>query len=182
MKSTFRAIRFGLMVGIGGGVSSAETDIRLGDVVVSQPGKGHGEVIQYDFGKSTPSGFEQTGFLNSPPRILLTALSKLRANHDRGKSDLLAHISKLGRLPKFGRGQAGDDVLFEGGYNHVGGNNCISCDNAKKLQRDARTEYRPEVYYGTIASGNQVMRDGRLETRLVQNLERCSASRWRRRA
>ena len=39
MKATFKGIRFGLMVGIGGGVPSAEVDIRLGDVVVSQPHK-----------------------------------------------------------------------------------------------------------------------------------------------
>jgi nucleoside phosphorylase len=36
LRATFKAIRFGLMVGIGGGVPSAEADIRLGDVVVSQ--------------------------------------------------------------------------------------------------------------------------------------------------
>ncbi|KAI9674385.1 MAG: hypothetical protein M1822_009063 [Bathelium mastoideum] len=64
------------------GVVIKEDDIRLGDIVVSQPNKGHGGVIQYDFGKSTPSGFERTGFLNSPPRILLNAIVKLRANHD----------------------------------------------------------------------------------------------------
>jgi nucleoside phosphorylase len=67
MKSAFISIRFGLMVGIGGGVPSAEEDIRLGDVVVSKPHKTHGGVVQYDFGKATPSGFERTGFLNSPP-------------------------------------------------------------------------------------------------------------------
>jgi nucleoside phosphorylase len=35
MKSKFTSIKFGLMVGIGGGVLSSESDIRLGDVVVS---------------------------------------------------------------------------------------------------------------------------------------------------
>src|SRR5262245_44984600 len=39
MKATFRSIRFGLMVGTGGGVPSAEADIWLGDVVVGQPHK-----------------------------------------------------------------------------------------------------------------------------------------------
>jgi nucleoside phosphorylase len=116
MKTTFCAIRFGLIVGIGGGVPSAEADIRLGDVVVSQPAKGYGGVVQFDFGKPTPSGFERTGFLNTPPRILLTAVSKLRANHDLGKSNLSGHISKLGRQPKFSRDEAGDDVLFEAVY------------------------------------------------------------------
>ena len=37
VRSTFTSLRFGLMVGIGGGVPSEENDIRLGDVVVSQP-------------------------------------------------------------------------------------------------------------------------------------------------
>src|SRR6266566_1436063 len=32
MKAKFTSIRFGLMVGIGGGVPSDESDIRLGDV------------------------------------------------------------------------------------------------------------------------------------------------------
>jgi len=166
MKSTFRAVRFGLMVGIGGGVPSAEADIRLGDIVVSQPGKGHGGVVQYDFGKSTPSGIQRTDFLNTPPRILHTAVSKLRANHDLGKSDLLVHISKLGGLPKFSRDQAGDDALFEAVYNHVGGSNCTSCDNAKKLQREARPVDTPEIHYGTVASGNQVMRDGAIRDQI----------------
>jgi hypothetical protein len=105
MKSTFYAILFGLMVRIGGGVPTAEADIRLGDIVVSQPGKGHGGVVWYDFGKSTPSKIERTGFLNTPPRTLLAAVSKLQANHNLDKSDLLIHISKLGRL-KFSRDQA----------------------------------------------------------------------------
>ena len=86
MKSAFKSIRFGLMVGIGGGVPSGEADIRLGDVVVSRPHQTHGGVVQYDFGKATPSGFERTGILNTPPTILLNALSNLRANHVREKS------------------------------------------------------------------------------------------------
>ncbi|KAI9652811.1 MAG: hypothetical protein M1821_007809, partial [Bathelium mastoideum] len=160
MLSTFPKIRFGLMVGIGGGVPSEEEDIRLGDIVVSQPGKGHGGVIQYDFGKSTPSGFKRIGSLNNPPPVLLSGVSKLRASHDRGKSELWTYISKLGELPKFSRDKAGDDILFEGDYTHVDGNNCISCDNARKAQRERRTHNTPEIHYGTIASGNQVMRDG----------------------
>jgi nucleoside phosphorylase len=78
MKSAFKSIRFGLMVGIGGGVPSEEADIRFGDVVVSRPHKTYGGVVQYDFGKATPSGFERTGFLNTPPTILLNTLSKMR--------------------------------------------------------------------------------------------------------
>ena len=56
MKAKFVSIRFGLMVGIGGGVPTENSDIRLGDVVVSQPYMGHGGVIQYDMGKALPGG------------------------------------------------------------------------------------------------------------------------------
>jgi nucleoside phosphorylase len=45
MKSTFAQIRFGLMVGIGGGVPRAGSDIRLGDVVISKPYMLHGGVV-----------------------------------------------------------------------------------------------------------------------------------------
>jgi nucleoside phosphorylase len=61
MRATFKGIRFGLMVGIGGGVPSAKMDIRLGDVVVSKPHESFGGVVQYDYGKTTPRGFERTG-------------------------------------------------------------------------------------------------------------------------
>jgi nucleoside phosphorylase len=37
MRFRFPVIKFGLMVGIGGGVPNREVDIRLGDVVISQP-------------------------------------------------------------------------------------------------------------------------------------------------
>ncbi|KAF2022441.1 kinesin, partial [Setomelanomma holmii] len=45
MVSRFRSIRFGLMVGVGGGVPSPTVDVRLGDVVVSHPFRQHGGVV-----------------------------------------------------------------------------------------------------------------------------------------
>ena len=98
MKSAFPSIRFGLMVGIGGGVPSEEADIRLGDVVVSTPNKAHSGVVQYDFGKATPSGFQRAGSLNAPPRILLNAVANLRANHISGRCRLQEHFSTFDYL------------------------------------------------------------------------------------
>lgn len=95
MKSTFTSIRFGLMVGIGGRVPSGESDVRLGDVVVSQPYQEHGRVIQYDFGKTRPGEFMRTGALNTPPAFLLSAVSTLRANHYRDRSSLLPYIALM---------------------------------------------------------------------------------------
>jgi nucleoside phosphorylase len=45
MMHSFQSIRFGLMVGIDGGVPSDQNDIRLGDVVVSKPTGTDGGVV-----------------------------------------------------------------------------------------------------------------------------------------
>jgi nucleoside phosphorylase len=159
MRATFKAIRFGLMVGIGGGVPGAEADVRLGDVVVSQPHKVHGGVVQYDMGKTTPSGFERTGSLNSPPQVLLSAVAKVRANELRGRSQLSTHVSTLERIAKFQRAKAGPDVLFDAAYDHDGGQTCDHCSVDRQEPRQPReSEEEVVVHYGTIASGNQVMR------------------------
>ena len=170
MRATFRGIQFRLMVGIGGGVPSAEADIRLGDVVVSQPHQTFGGVIQYDLGKTTLSGFERTGSLNSPPQILLAAVAQVRANELRGRSRLSQHISKLDRIPKFQRDRAGPDILFEAIYNHEGEQTCDLCNSDRQKTRQPRENDEVVVHYGIIASGNQVMRNGCTRDKLSREL------------
>jgi nucleoside phosphorylase len=171
MRATFKAIRFGLMVGIGGGVPTAEADIRLGDVVVSQPHGSFGGVVQYDTGKTTLSGIERTGSLNSPPHVLLSAVAKVRANELRGRSKLLEHASKLMRIAKFQRVKAGPDVLFEATYDHDRGQTCDWCSVDRQEARQPReSEEEVVVHYGTIASGNQVMRSAAKRDRVSAEL------------
>ena len=74
-------IKFGLMVGIGGGVPSRTLDIRLGDVVVSIPEGAHGGVVQYDLGKLELDGLHRKGHLDKPPKALLSAITSLREKH-----------------------------------------------------------------------------------------------------
>jgi nucleoside phosphorylase len=160
MKSAFTSTRFGLMVGIGGGVPGEEADIRLGDVVVSKPHTVHGGVVQYDLGNATPSGFKRTGHLNTPPTILLAAVASVRANEFRGRSKVSEHIAKLNRLSIFRRDKAGADVLFNATYDHEGGKTCDKCSEDRQETRQPReSEEDIVVHYGTIASGNQVMRN-----------------------
>lgn len=84
MLRSFEAIRFGLMVGIGGGAPSMKHNIRLGDVVVGSPVGRTGGVIHYDSGKAIQDRkFQERGMLNAPPKVLLTALSKLATLHKR---------------------------------------------------------------------------------------------------
>ncbi|KAF2676413.1 hypothetical protein K458DRAFT_468569 [Lentithecium fluviatile CBS 122367] len=158
MRASFKSIRFGIMVGIGGGVTGAE-DIRLGDVVVSQPQATHGGVVQYDSGKETPSGFQRTGSLDSPPRILLSAVTKVRANELRGRSTLSRHLSSLDCNTRFSREKAGPEILFHADYDHIRGHTCDSCDPSRRSNREPRGRKEDvAVHYGTIASGNKVMR------------------------
>jgi nucleoside phosphorylase len=160
MKRAFPSTRFGLMVGIGGGVPSKKADIRLGDVVVSTPHQLHGGVVQYDAGKATPSGLERTGSLNTPPTVLLNAISNLRANYMRRRARLAEYLSKLDRLPDFTREAAGTDNLFEAEYDHKGGATCNQCDKSYLVDREPQRQELVKVHYGTVASGNQVMRSG----------------------
>ena len=171
MRATFKKMRFGLMVGIGGGVPSEEADVRLGDVVVSQPHGTFAGVVQYDAGKATPSGFERTGALNSPPQILLAAVARVRANELRDRSKLCEHIAKLEGVGKFQRSKAGPDVLFEANYDHEGGQTCAKCSGNRHEAREPRdSEEEVATHYGIIASGNQVIKDAAVRDRLSAEL------------
>lgn len=78
MLRTFPKIRFGLMVGVGGGIPNLpHNDVRLGDVVVNLAQDGHGGVVQWDFGKVEQTGFRRTGHLQKSPTILRSAVIKL---------------------------------------------------------------------------------------------------------
>lgn len=144
LLSSFRAIRIGLMVGIGGGVPSSNADIRLGDIVVSQPSDTFGGVIQYDLGKALSGGkFKQTGMLNRPPKTLLTALATLQAYHLTEDSQVIGFISNMqAKLPphkakQFAR-PTKEDCLFWAEYNHIACDTCVNCDRSKLCLRSPR--------------------------------------------
>ncbi|KAK5188752.1 hypothetical protein LTR96_011793 [Exophiala xenobiotica] len=110
MLRTFPAIRFDLMVGVGGGIPNLNkgVDIRLGDVVVSQPDSAHGGVVQYDLRKNLGNGvFERKGVLRPPPTLLLTALTNLQSRQqvygnqisDRPEAMFRNFADALERLP-----------------------------------------------------------------------------------
>ncbi|EXF74490.1 pfs domain-containing protein [Colletotrichum fioriniae PJ7] len=108
-------IRFGLMVGIGAGIPRLEdgVDIRLGDVVVSQPIDGSSGVVQYDLGKLKAHGeFQRVGSLAPPPAVLLKGLTKLKADRRLNGSQLpriLADALKL--FPRLAKPR-GKDAAF----------------------------------------------------------------------
>ena len=96
MRRTFKSIHFGLMVGIRGGAPTPTDDIRLGNIVVSQPTATSGGVIQYDRGKTGKDGaFKRTGALNASPMVLLAALGRLQADHESGDIQISQYLSTI---------------------------------------------------------------------------------------
>jgi nucleoside phosphorylase len=178
MLSSFKWIRFGLMVGIGGGVPSEGNDIRLGDVVVSKPTGESSGVIQYDFGKTVQEGrFKRTGSLNRPPDVLLGAVSRLQARHIREGHKLLEYLADMMRRypkmgPQFTNPGAQHDLLYAADYDHPKGHaTCSQCDAGKLVGREPRLSEDPVIHYGLIASGDQVMRHGTTRDRLRRELD-----------
>ena len=167
-------IKFGLMVGVGGGVWSKKDDIRLGDVVVSQPTGAHGGVVQWDFGKMEKDGkFHRTGSLDKPPPVLLHALQKLKTFDITDGVDLEKSLSLMIRnKPRMGRTyiyQGSDhDQLFEATYNHEGDETCDGCNAQSIVQRLAREDPAPRIHYGNIASGNEVMKHGTTRDKIAK--------------
>jgi nucleoside phosphorylase len=177
MLSSFKWLRFGLMVGIGGGVPSEENDIRLGDVVVSQPTGAFGGVIQYDFGKTIQEGkFTRTGALNKPPGVLLTALASLQSKHIRQSHELSTHISEMTRRyprmePQIACPNPQHDSLYDAQYDHPNGNKtCSQYDVSRLVIREPRPSEKPIIHYGLIASGDQVMRHGCTKNKLRREM------------
>ena len=171
MRSKFTSMRFYLLVGIGGGVPNKQADIRLGDVVVSQPDLGRGGVVQHDFGKHVPGGFKYTGFVNAPSDILLSALAKFQALHLPKEGSLSSHPFEVDRKSDlFADLPDSPDLLFEASYGHEGGSTCESCDKTHLSRESPPHDRMTMVHYGTIASGNQVIRDGVLRDKLSSEL------------
>lgn len=177
MLSSFKWLRFGLMVGIGGGVPSEENDIRLGDVVISHPTGAFGGVIQYDFGKTVQEGkFTRSGALNKPPGVLLTALASLQSKHIRQSHELSTYISKMTkRYPKMETQIAcpgpQHDSLYDAQYDHPSGDTtCSQCDVSRLVVREPRPSEEPVIHYGLIASGDQVMRHGYTRDKLRREM------------
>ncbi|OGM48282.1 hypothetical protein ABOM_002156 [Aspergillus bombycis] len=174
MLSTFLAVRFILSVGIGGGVPSSNADIRLGDVVVSQPTDAAGGVIQFDYGKALNGRFEQISRLNQPPAFLSSALAAHCTARAVGLDRVGRYVSHIqAELPpdlgeRFSRPV--EDCLFKPEYIHVGLESCADCDPSQLMLRPEREHAEPVVHYGLIASGNQVVRDGIFRDRMGQEL------------
>ncbi len=76
---SFKGMRFGLIIEIGGGVPSEENDIRFKNVILSKLIATFGGIIQYDFKKTVQDGrFKRIDSLNRLSDVFLGAVSNLQ--------------------------------------------------------------------------------------------------------
>ncbi|KAJ0416424.1 nucleoside phosphorylase domain-containing protein [Aspergillus carlsbadensis] len=181
LQSSFQSVKIGLLVGIGNGIPSKKTDIRLGDVVVSIPISSgtHEGIIQYDLGKAGQGDtLERTGMLNRPPQILSTAASKLQAVHQMEGNRIAGSIKKIAKKSLSLRDTLEvlyrRDFLFDADYHHdQTESTCDACDIERIIYQPSRVTRDPVVHYGLIASGNGVVRDSHFQDHLGRELGAC---------
>ncbi|KAJ9657787.1 hypothetical protein H2198_004094 [Neophaeococcomyces mojaviensis] len=166
LLNDFPSIRFGLLVGIGGGVPGEE-DIRLGDVVVSRPMRTYGGVVQFDLGKRLANGaFERTGQLDRSPTYLSASVRKLEAQHRRLGSQMSDYLHRMMQQYPHMREQysypvLAPDRLFPSNYVHQSssGSTCNLCEQSRVIPRPVRLDNKPLIHYGSIGSANVVVKD-----------------------
>ena len=188
MVNTFQSIRFGLMVGIGGGIPPK---VNLGDVVVSRPVSDYHGVVQWDMGKLERDGrFVHTGSLNRPPNALLNTSIQLECNHEISGSKINEYLDDVERkfprlAPKYTRCEAlQDPFLVPERFRtpsevyflswlwqaiiamiaYLLGSwalNPVNEENVLSSEKaeGARDPREVRVHYGLIASGNKVVKD-----------------------
>jgi nucleoside phosphorylase len=163
-------IRTGLLVGVAGGIPRYPKgpDIRLGDIVVSQPDGTSGGVIQYDLRKVKPGErSELKGYLASPPPALLSGLAALKTEHEMVPSIVPEFLQAMqNKFPLMAKPTGyvhqgvEHDRLFNPTYRHEKGDTCQDCDPLQEINREPRESSKPVVHYGVIASGDTLVKDG----------------------
>ncbi|KAH8703639.1 hypothetical protein BGW36DRAFT_89419 [Talaromyces proteolyticus] len=132
----FTAIRLVLLVGICGGVPfpSKGTEMLLGDIVIGD------SVVEYDFGRRYPAGFERKGGEKcNNDRNLKSFIANLKTKKIRNKlqDDISSHLSYLHSVESdWAYPGSSQDILFEASYKHshrkAGGDilsPCTLCDS-----------------------------------------------------
>lgn len=124
-----RNLQLGLLVGIAGGIPSSTHDMQLGDVAVAVPEGDRPGVVGHDFGKTGDGNqYELKHWQNSTHPLLRSVINKVRA-YDELR--FRRHLQVLERLPEFRRPES---------------------------VTPHSTSVHPKVHYGTILSGNTVIK------------------------
>ncbi|VUC31568.1 unnamed protein product [Clonostachys rosea] len=181
MRMTFPNLRYGLLVGIGGGVPvrTENGTIRLGHVVVGTPTGVHSGTVQYDHGKAKEGSFERTGSIPPPPALLLNAARALnvvreREDHDPVWKDAQRPLKRRRGARRFKFPGVAKDYLYPPQNTHQQPDKSCTesgCDPCQRIDRNVDEDEDEEsfvvVHQGTIASGELVVKTAALRDRLA---------------
>ncbi|KAL4792825.1 purine and uridine phosphorylase [Aspergillus venezuelensis] len=182
MRTFGKSLRFGLLVGIAGGIPRLpDQDIRLGDVVVSTPTGDSPGVYQYDLVKAEATqdatNFKKTGSLRPPSDDMLSVLTFFDSVDEAGRSKVPFYLRKGLNYTKkvkrtFAKPPTETDKLFNAANMHPrGARTCKDCPPEWEVERDPRDDDNPVVHYGIIGSGNAVIKDARVRESYADRLE-----------
>jgi hypothetical protein len=133
-------------------------------------------VFQYDFGKSVQDqAFVYTGVLDQPPFALRTAMTRVEARYvlkgHKIEERLNAILSENPQLQReYSRPNVATDLLFRSDLTHDSicdrENGCVN-DQINLVLRRERSQFEGiAIHYGTIASGNQLMKNAVIRDKL----------------
>ncbi|EPS44824.1 hypothetical protein H072_1178 [Dactylellina haptotyla CBS 200.50] len=184
MTSAFPSVYCILLVGVGSGIPSK---VRLGDVVIGSPTFDHQAAIQWEL-RNTKEGnsFHHIRSPADPSHRLLAALSKFEALRALNGSKIPSYIERMAaRYPdleaRYSKSDGLVDILFRSTCAHIDDTAavvearrngyeeeaCNLCDKTKAIERKPM---ETEIHYGTIAYGNQEIKDGTLRDQLKREL------------
>lgn len=174
LLNDFPAVRFGLLVGVGGAVLGdvSDSDVQLGDVVVSQPMDILSGVVQYGLSKrAINEEIERVHQLNKPPAVLRASVQKLQAQYIRLGSQIPGHLAEMiRRYPKmqgrYSRPTTESDQFSLLSCTHQANSTCQECDSQHTVSRSARPNHEPHVHYSTIRSATTMIKDSEVQDEL----------------
>ncbi|PNS19768.1 Protein STE50 [Sphaceloma murrayae] len=171
MMHSFAGLRFILTIGIGGGLPSDASDVRLGDVVI-------GGLSYYEVDRNGAVEEVQAKARSGPlPQLLKNALSRLESEHTLVRERIQDVLQEVGRThpewrDAFTRPDDSADLLFKREYTHVRKReDCRYCDPNEVVVRSFRASHHLTVHHGVIASGATVVRDPHIRDRIREQLK-----------
>ncbi|KAL2840935.1 hypothetical protein BJX68DRAFT_271402 [Aspergillus pseudodeflectus] len=178
LTRTFVEVELCLLVGIGGGIPSTAADIRLGDVVVSDPEGRLGGIVRYDCDYGTTETPQGKKYKPTPAPERGPVLAKMRSDHRARAHRIDEFICDMfGRYPllreHYSRPPTSSDLLFPTDYWHPNNvTTCASCDKGRALVRSPRSSPKTSrIFYGIIASGNSVIKNGVTRDIIAEELQ-----------
>ncbi|CAI6334823.1 unnamed protein product [Periconia digitata] len=137
----FPNLEIGFLIGIAAGIPSSTKDIRLGDVAVAIPTGDNAGVIGYDLVKVEDERIQLKQWQNSTASLLRALIRRMQVSSTRPTGNFKRHLEVLERAAAFDRPHPPAPS---------------SEWPSHKPQR--KPEDGPQVHYGTILSGNGVIK------------------------